>query len=61
MLEVCVVSKTGEIMAIKHRKYPIYGVQFHPEAILSDNGFELLQNFMKICEFNKGNHVEHML
>lgn len=48
-------------MAIKHRKYPSYGVQFHPEAILSDNGFELLQNFMKICEFNKGNHVEHML
>lgn len=36
-----------EIMAIKHKKFPLYGVQFHPESILSDMGFELLYNFLK--------------
>ncbi|AFA40890.1 aminodeoxychorismate synthase, subunit II [Wigglesworthia glossinidia endosymbiont of Glossina morsitans morsitans (Yale colony)] len=36
-----------EIMAIKHKQFPLYGVQFHPESILSDMGFELLYNFVK--------------
>lgn len=36
------------IMAISHRKHPIYGVQFHPEAILSEYGLELLNNFLTI-------------
>lgn len=36
-----------EIMAIKHKNFPLYGVQFHPESILSDMGFELLYNFVK--------------
>ncbi|MDQ1237226.1 MAG: aminodeoxychorismate/anthranilate synthase component II [Wigglesworthia glossinidia] len=36
-----------EIMAIKHKKFPLYGVQFHPESILSDMGFQLLYNFLK--------------
>ncbi|EAI2849191.1 aminodeoxychorismate/anthranilate synthase component II, partial [Campylobacter jejuni] len=37
------------IMAIKHKKYSIYGIQFHPEAILSQQGKKILRNFMKIC------------
>lgn len=35
-------------MAIEHRRYPIYGLQFHPESILSDNGKKLIQNFLDI-------------
>lgn len=41
-------SKEGEIMALKHKTYPIYGVQFHPESILTDNGIELIKNFLRI-------------
>lgn len=36
------------IMALKHKTYPVYGVQFHPEAILTQNGKQLLQNFLNI-------------
>lgn len=36
------------IMAIKHKEYPIYGVQFHPEAILTEGGHALLSNFMAL-------------
>ncbi|WP_115707449.1 anthranilate synthase component II [Legionella sainthelensi] len=35
------------IMAISHRQYPIFGLQFHPEAILSQHGLKLLENFLK--------------
>ena len=35
------------IMAITHRQYPVFGVQFHPEAILSEHGFELLSHFLE--------------
>ena len=37
------------IMAIKHRDYPVWGVQFHPESILTDNGHKMLENFLEIC------------
>ncbi|EJT2253801.1 gamma-glutamyl-gamma-aminobutyrate hydrolase family protein, partial [Campylobacter jejuni] len=36
------------IMAIKHKKYPIYGLQFHPEAVLTQKGKKILKNFMKL-------------
>jgi GMP synthase-like glutamine amidotransferase len=35
-------------MAIEHRELPIYGVQFHPESILTEHGYEMLANFLKI-------------
>ena len=41
-------SDDGEIMAIQHRDFPLFGVQFHPESVLSDYGMELLDNFLKI-------------
>lgn len=39
---------TKEIMGLKHKKYPIYGVQFHPESILTAEGKKILKNFLKI-------------
>lgn len=38
------------VMAISHKKYPLYGVQFHPEALLTEYGHELLANFRRITE-----------
>ncbi len=37
----------GEIMGIRHRKYPIYGVQFHPESILCEDGKLIIKNFLE--------------
>lgn len=49
-LKVTARSEDGVIMGLKHREFPIYGVQFHPEAILTEYGHELLANFKSICE-----------
>ncbi|MCC0651939.1 MULTISPECIES: anthranilate synthase component II [unclassified Clostridioides] len=46
-LEVTATTSKGEIMGIRHKKYLIEGVQFHPEAILSEYGHEMLKNFIK--------------
>ena len=40
------------IMAISHREYPVFGVQFHPEAILSEHGLTLLRNFIEVYHNN---------
>lgn len=39
-------SEDGEIMAVQHRSYPIYGVQFHPESIMTGDGRKMLGNFL---------------
>ena len=39
----------GEIMGVRHKEYPIHGVQFHPESILTRHGKELLKNFLRIA------------
>jgi anthranilate synthase component 2 len=36
-----------EIMGVRHREFPIQGVQFHPESILTQHGHDLLENFLK--------------
>jgi len=43
-------TNDGVIMAISHKLHPIYGVQFHPEAVLTKNGYLLLENFLSLCE-----------
>lgn len=46
-LRITARCQQGEIMAIAHRNYPIYGVQFHPESVLTEYGYDLLRNFLK--------------
>jgi anthranilate synthase component 2 len=36
----------GEVMAVQHREYPIFGVQFHPESILTPDGKTMIRNFI---------------
>ncbi|WP_028357554.1 anthranilate synthase component II [Brackiella oedipodis] len=47
-LKITAQTDDGEIMGIAHKKFPIYGVQFHPESILSEYGHRLLQNFLEL-------------
>jgi para-aminobenzoate synthetase component II len=46
VLEVTARTAEGEIMAVRHRHFPIEGVQFHPESIITQHGKELLRNFL---------------
>jgi anthranilate synthase/aminodeoxychorismate synthase-like glutamine amidotransferase len=46
-LEITAQSEDGEIMGVRHRQYPVEGVQFHPEAILTEHGHQLLKNFLQ--------------
>ena len=45
-LEVTATAEDGEIMGVRHREWPIEGVQFHPESILSEHGHAMLKNFL---------------
>jgi len=47
-LEVMATTAEGEIMALRHKQYPTYGVQFHPESILTEHGKTILKNFLDI-------------
>jgi anthranilate synthase component 2 len=46
-LEVTAQSEDGEIMGLRHRKLPVEGVQFHPEAMLTEHGHAMLKNFLQ--------------
>ncbi len=47
-LEVCARTDEGEIMGVRHREFPVHGVQFHPESILTAEGRKLLANFLAL-------------
>jgi anthranilate synthase component 2 len=46
-LEITAWTEDGEIMGVRHRSLPVEGVQFHPEAILTEHGHDLLRNFLE--------------
>lgn len=46
-LKVTAVTDDGEIMAVQHKDYDVYGVQFHPESIMTPDGKQMLRNFIK--------------
>ncbi|MFL5402982.1 MAG: anthranilate synthase component II [Gemmatimonadales bacterium] len=45
-LQVTASSEDGEIMAVQHAEHPVYGVQFHPESVLTEHGYRLLDHFL---------------
>jgi len=47
-LEVSAETKEGEVMGLRHKRFPVEGVQFHPESILTKTGKDLLKNFLRL-------------
>ncbi len=47
-LRVTARSDDGEVMAVEHTKYPIFGVQFHPESVMTPDGKQMIENFMEV-------------
>ncbi|MFN3814358.1 MAG: anthranilate synthase component II [Aquificaceae bacterium] len=50
VLKITAESDDGEIMGLEHRDYPVFGLQFHPESVLSECGTDLLKNFLEIAQ-----------
>ncbi len=46
-LKITALTTDGEVMAVQHKEYPVYGVQFHPESIMTPDGKQMLYNFIK--------------
>jgi para-aminobenzoate synthetase component II len=49
MLQETARSLDGEIMGLRHKEHPTYGVQFHPESIMTEHGYDMLRNFLKVA------------
>ena len=49
-LKVIAMADDGEIMAVRHTEYPVYGVQFHPESVMTPEGPRMMQNFLRFAE-----------
>lgn len=47
ILKVTATSEEGEVMAIQHNEYPTFGVQFHPESVLTEHGMDIINNFLE--------------
>lgn len=49
-LQVTARADDGEVMALRHRREPLYGVQFHPESVLTEHGHDLMANFLAAAD-----------
>ena len=49
-LKVIARADDGEVMAVQHREYPVYGLQFHPESIMTPDGKQILKNFLEVMK-----------
>jgi para-aminobenzoate synthetase component 2 len=49
VLEVTATTANGIIMGLRHREFPLHGVQFHPESVLTEGGHRLLANWLEVC------------
>ena len=48
-LEVTGATESGVVMALQHKTLPICGVQFHPESVLTEHGYQMIGNWLEIC------------
>jgi anthranilate synthase component 2 len=48
-LEIIAQTSDGTVMAVQHKQYPTFGVQFHPESVLMENGMQIIENFICIA------------
>ena len=55
-LEITAETGDGFIMGLQHREHPVHGVQFHPESIASEQGHDLLANFLRLAGFKSNRH-----
>ena len=60
-LKVTALATDGTIMAVEHETSPVVGLQFHPESILTEKGYQLLTNFLKIARIKKSTNPTHSL
>jgi anthranilate synthase component 2 len=47
-IEITATAPDGLVMGISHRRFPMHGVQFHPESFLTEHGFRIVENFLKL-------------
>jgi anthranilate synthase component II len=52
-LEITATTGDGVIMGVRHKRYPVHGVQFHPESIASEHGHQLLANFLDLARVDR--------
>lgn len=48
VLQIIALTQAGDVMGLKHRRYNVFGIQFHPESILTGDGKTILKNFLKL-------------
>jgi para-aminobenzoate synthetase component II len=57
-MEVVATTAEDEVMAFRHREHPVWGVQFHPESVLTEHGYTLLRNFLDVRGAERGKRKE---